>query len=186
MTETEPALDRETRRGDEGLDRGSEPTKPVHILFVCTGNTCRSPLALALARRALEKRGWTRVEVRSAGVAAQPGGPASEGSIRAAARHGLDLRSHRATQLTRELVGWADLILTMSPGHLVGVDLLGGREKAALITDFALGRGSDSAEGSAGVTDPIGGDDERYEKTFQELSQLVERVMDRLAASAAR
>lgn len=192
MTETEPTTGRKgsLRKGGEGATgpdaSGSEPTEPFHLLFVCTGNTCRSPLALVLARRALKERGWTRVDVRSAGVAAQPGRPASEGSIRAAARHGIDLQPHQSTQLTRELVAWADLILTMSPGHLVGVDLLGGRSKAELITDFALGREPDSVEGSVGVTDPIGGDDERYEETFRELSLLIDRVIGRLATSAGR
>jgi protein arginine phosphatase len=184
MTETEPTTDRQEHEGGGEAGRAPESPRPFHLLFVCTGNTCRSPLAMALAQRALRERGWTRVEVRSAGVAAYPGGPASQGSIRAAERHGIDLRPHRAVQLTRDLVAWSDLVLTMSPGHLVGVELLGGEGKSELITDFASGGEPGAPEGSEGVSDPIGGGDEQYERTFRELSRLVERALDRLAASS--
>ena len=74
------------------------------LLFVCTGNTCRSPLAAAIARSELAALGWTCVEVRSAGTSALDGLPASEGSLGAAERHGLGDRE-RAFDLARH--GWA-------------------------------------------------------------------------------
>src|SRR6185369_6940217 len=94
------------------------------LLFVCSGNTCRSPLAEALAERELGNLGW-RVEVRSAGVSALSGTPASSGSIDVGRRHGLDLTAHRSREVDGALIDWADLILVMSPSHLVRLAELG-------------------------------------------------------------
>ena len=149
------------------------------ILFLCTGNTCRSPMASGRARQLLESWGWKGFEVGSAGVAAFPGGGASGGARRAAGERGIDLASHESRQLTEELVGWANLILAMSEGHLYAVEELGGGAKAELITRFAAGT---EGEGGAwaGVLDPVGGDDAVYRETFEQLSELVVRTLIRL------
>jgi len=83
----------------------------MKILIVCTGNTCRSPMAEAM----LKKSG--RHEVRSAGVAAETGSVASRGAAVAMSKRGLDLSSHRAQAVSTDLVAWADLILTMTDRH---------------------------------------------------------------------
>jgi protein-tyrosine-phosphatase len=90
----------------------------MNLLFVCTGNTCRSAMAEPLMRMRLTKAGLgDQVEVRSAGVAAQAGQPASKGAQQVMNAHGLDADAHLATPLDDELVRWADLILTMSQSH---------------------------------------------------------------------
>ena len=83
------------------------------ILFLCSGNTCRSPLAEGIARKILADRVNFPVEISSAGTSAFEGMPASQHSVEVAARHGIDLDGHRSTLLNRTRVREADLIVTM-------------------------------------------------------------------------
>jgi protein-tyrosine-phosphatase len=152
--------------------------EPFRLLFLCTGNTCRSPLAEVIARRQLDELGWTHVQVRSAGLGAWDGGPASYGSLGAAARHGLDLTTHRSARVTAGALEWADLVLAMSPSHVAHLRQLGVGSKAELITDFAAGDDPTGLPDS--VSDPVGGTDDDYEETYLLLERLVERSLRRL------
>lgn len=149
----------------------------MRILFVCTGNTCRSALADALARKVIVERGLSDVEVQSAGTSAWDGAPASDGALLVGMERGLDLSQHRAQTLTRELVRDADLILAMGPHHLERIEALGGGGKSYLVTDFAS-RGASARP----VNDPIGGELEVYRATADELEDEVRRVVDRITA----
>lgn len=135
-------------------------------------------MAEVLARREAADRKWGSIEVRSAGTAASNGAPASDGALRAAQRHGLDLSAHRSSPLTPEDVRQADLILTMSGHHLVRVAEMGGGDRATLLTAFAAG--DEASHAPESITDPIGGSDKEYEHTFTLLETLVRRAFDRL------
>ncbi len=147
----------------------------MHILFVCTGNTCRSPLAEAMLRQALAERGIDGVEVESAGTGAWDGAPASEGAYLVGLEHELDLSAHRARLLTRELVRRADLILTMSAHHRARAEALGGDGRSHTLTGYAGGQ----EEGE--VPDPYGGELDEYRAAFDRLSSLIDAVAGRLA-----
>ena len=127
------------------------------ILFICTGNTCRSPLAAALAR----SRG---VDAESAGIMVYPGSPATPEAVRAAKRHGADLTRHRARPVTEELLKKADQVWVMSPDHW---DALNTRfpELAAKADVF-----------SPAIPDPYGGNDEVYERCALRLLDAMVRA----------
>ena len=158
------------------MPRDDEPTS-YNILFVCTGNTCRSPLAEVIARRALEQRGWDHVRVDSAGTSAAWGAPASAGSSEAAAEIGLDLSGHRSQPLTTELVEQADIILAMTPGHLEAVEALDGGAQVSLLGEFISGPGAGEP-----IEDPVGGPPEEYEEVRDRIVRAVDGLLDRLSA----
>lgn len=160
----------------------------MRILFVCTGNTCRSPMAAGIARAVAAERGLTDVTVESAGAGANPFPPgtpmpvigASDGALLVALEHGVDLGAHRAQPLTREVVGRADLVLAMGDRHLGRVLELGGAGRSFLLTDFAS-----HGEHARGVADPFGGDLVAYRETYEELEREVRRALSRLVPSGA-
>ncbi|MCX7569562.1 low molecular weight protein arginine phosphatase [Tumebacillus sp. DT12] len=128
----------------------------MNLLFVCTGNTCRSAMAEPMMRRRLEGAGLAgKWEVRSAGVAAYAGQSASQGAREALRTRGVDGESHQATLLDEELVKWADLILTMSQSHKRAIL---ERHIEALDKTFTLKEFVD--------------DDPEHERIFEEMAQI--------------
>lgn len=155
-----------------------EPARTTYnILFVCTGNTCRSPMAEAVAREELARREWRHVEVASAGVGALDGDSASEHAVAVLEERGVDLRGHRSRLLTPELIEWADLILAMSGSHLGPIARMGGEDKMSLLGDFAAG-GPGSGNS---VRDPYGGELRDYQEAERQISRLVSDALERLA-----
>ncbi len=146
----------------------------MNLLFVCSGNTCRSPLAEALARKIAERRGIDDLNVSSAGTNAWDNVPATDEALLVGMERDLDLGGHRSRKLTPEIVSEADLIFVMTPGHLDQVKQMGGRGKVHVIDEYASGASN------KGIADPYGGDLEAYRNTADILEQELERLFDRL------
>jgi protein-tyrosine-phosphatase len=149
----------------------------MKVLFVCTGNTCRSPMAEAITRKLAVERGLTELEVGSAGTSAWESAPASDGGLLVAMERGMDLSEHRAQNLTRELVQSTDLILAMGPHHLERIEALGGEGKAYLLSDYASHGKTKHA-----ISDPIGAELDVYRATADELEEEIRKVVDRITA----
>lgn len=147
------------------------PEPIVRVLFACTGNTCRSPLAAAALRAELGPDA-DRVEVLSAGVAAIEGQPASEGTIAVAAQSGIDLASHRSRRASAALARSADFVFVMEPLHRVALEALGAPgERIHVISEWP-----EPGEPGLPVSDPFGASREAYEECWQRIQRHVRRL----------
>jgi protein-tyrosine-phosphatase len=146
----------------------------MNLLFVCSGNTCRSPMAEAFARKIADRRGIQDLNVSSAGTNAYDNVPATDEALLVGMERGLDLTSHRSRMLTPEIVSDADLVFVMTPSHVEQVKQMGGRGKVHVIDEYASGATD------KGISDPYGGDLEAYRNTADVLEEELERLFDRL------
>jgi protein-tyrosine phosphatase len=178
-----------------------EPGGPFGVLFVCTGNICRSPTAEALARRELARYPGVPIQVSSAGSHALEGNPAASRSMLAASARGASLERHFARELTRRRVRAADLVLCMAAEHrpfVLSYDR-SAADRTFLLATFARVAGqwdwlatspaelvalaAEHAREQDGddVVDPLGHPAEAYAACAERLDGLVTPVIAALA-----
>jgi protein-tyrosine phosphatase len=156
-----------------------EQLSPCLIVFVCTGNTCRSPLAEALCKKRLAERLECPVEelpqrgfvVLSAGLAAMMGGRAAEEAVEVARDLGADLARHCSQPLTADLAARADYLITMTHSHQLAVAARFGRAGA---------RPRLLSPDGADVADPIGCDQQVYRECAQQILRHLEGLVPEL------
>jgi protein-tyrosine-phosphatase len=142
------------------------------ILFVCTGNTCRSPMAEAI----LKNKNLETIEVKSAGIYAVNGSEASAHAKQVLAGKGID-HDHHGSLLTNQVVDWADLILTMTSSHKLAIQ---DQYPQSIVKVCTLKEFIGAPPSDHDVIDPYGGSLAMYEKTYRELEALIDRAIERL------
>lgn len=130
------------------------------ILFVCTGNTCRSPMAEGIFNKMAGINNWSAL-AESAGIMVTETA-VSENSLAVCKENGIDISKHISRQLTREMIEDSDVILTMTKSHKMIFD---GLSKVFTLSEYV--------GGEEDVSDPYGGDLEVYRKTFSQLETLI-------------
>lgn len=137
------------------------PTPPGEkkVLLICTGNTCRSPMAMTLVRKALGPDAANYV-VESAGVSAHDE-PASEHAQTVMQERGLDLSQHRSRRLTREMLDDADIVFTLSQSHYAAAKRLSPEANIHMLRE-------------EGISDPFGGNVEKYRRSADDIEKAVQ------------
>lgn len=139
----------------------------MNIYVVCTGNTCRSPMAEAI----LNHKQLPNTTVKSAGIYAVNGAQMSEQAQVVLNEHGI-AHSHRSKQLSEDDLKWATLVLTMTNAHkeLILRSYPRFADKVFTLKEYV------SSSSDLDVSDPFGGSVDVYRQTFNELSQLIDKL----------
>ena len=144
------------------------------ILFICTGNTCRSPMAAAFLQKMLDEKGID-AKVLSAGLG-MPGEPVSENAVKAMKKRGYDISSHVSQTAEAMLLNAADIILTMQDVHkqVVMLGHIASRKKTFTLKEFVGEQGD--------VPDPFGGEEAVYRSCRDALRELLLPLAEELHA----
>ena len=143
----------------------------MNILFVCTGNTCRSAMAAAIMDKIAQENDLD-VFIESAGIFAEEGHSASENAIKALLKYGIDLSNHKTQPVTEDLIKQCDLILTMTEGHKKLIEPM-AKGKVFTLLEYAGLNGD--------IQDPYGGDIDEYEETAQEIYDALVDVAEKIS-----
>ena len=143
----------------------------MNIIFVCTGNTCRSPMAEGLFKKRLPH--ISDITVSSRGLAASTGSPASENSVIAASELGADISGHKAAMLSLKDVEAADFIFTMtsSQAQMLKTMVPQYADKIYSVAEY-----SDCED----ISDPYGGDIEKYRRCAADIDSAVDVIYQKI------
>ena len=144
--------------------------EPKKILFVCTGNTCRSAMAAAMMADIADKNDLN-ILVESAGIFAPIGECAADNAIEAMKKRDIDLSLHRTKPVTEELIEMADIILAMTGAHKMLIENM-APEKVFTLCEYAGDEGD--------IPDPYGGDLDEYEEVAEEINDLLVDIAEKL------
>lgn len=145
------------------------------IVYVCTGNTCRSPMAEGILRKLLADKGIEDVDVSSAGIGTLDGYPATHHAVEVSSRNQIDISGHHSTRMTERLFREANLVFALSSNHYEFLEHLpSAAGKLFMVKSFPNGNQADSRHS---VEDPVGGSLEEYKVTFREIYDEIVRAL---------
>lgn len=151
--------------------------KTMNILFVCSGNICRSFLADMLLREEIVRRGLGNVSVSSAGVLAYPGNPPDPRMVEFLVEKGIPVREHLSRQIGKRDVDWADLILVMERGHaqMIRQEWPEAEKKLGLLGRYLTTPGIEED-----ISDPYGRSPYHYRIVRSQITMAVKSLAERL------
>ncbi len=145
------------------------------ILYVCTGNTCRSPMAEGIMKKLLADHGIDTVDVSSAGIGTLDGYPATHNAVEVSAKHGIDISQHHSTRMNERLFKESDLVFALAAEHHKQLEkMVNSDRKLYMLKAFPQ---TDLSDAEHSVDDPIGGSMEEYLVTFKEIYSAIEGTL---------
>lgn len=152
----------------------------MNILFVCTGNTCRSSMAEGIFKHLIQDKNID-INVSSAGISAYEGEAANEKAISTLKKKGIDITNHTARQLTNEIIYESDLILTMTRNHknIIINAVPEHSNKVFTLKEYAyIINNEENGSKNLDIADPFGLDYNIYEKCAEEIEELLKKIVD--------
>lgn len=177
LTGSEPKILREGAIKKKEIFETIKMNKVKSVLFVCTGNSCRSVIAEGIFKKMLKGLGKDGIDVKSCGISAMNGASPTVETIEVMKKEGIDVSAQKSRRITEDLIKGSDLILVMEESHKEEVikRVPEAKSKTYLLKEFGLDDKINNSD-SYGIADPIGMPIEYYQTSLKAIKKELERI----------